>query len=130
MISSALGYPVINNFHLAAPDSCTYIAHSIVVTQIGMLVMRCVIARLCGKKYGFLFILFFLNNQSTPTGSSDNFISIETQYGNISEGPTFFSFKSNAQSFRSIFNYRNFISRSEEHTYELQSRENIVCRII
>src|SRR5690606_29955162 len=110
MIGSALGYPIINNFHLSAPDSGTYIAHSVVVSQIGMFVMRCIIPSLCGQKYGLLFILLFLHNQSTPTGSSDNFISIETQYGNISESSTFFSFISTSQGIGSIFNDGNFIS--------------------
>src|SRR5690606_33193386 len=145
---------LIEHLHLPPANTGTNITHSVLIPYLTMLIMRSVVSGLRRKKNSFVFQFFCMRNNGTTTRGGDNLVSVKRQHPNIAQGATLLAFIGASQSFCRIFQNRDVIflryrldfigfkrhaikvhgynrfGRSEEHTSELQSRENLVCRLL
>src|SRR5699024_8913531 len=79
-ILPSLLYPLCKHFHLTSSNPCAYIAHAVIVPNMGMLVVWCLVPGLCCQKPGFFDPVLIVGHQSAPSRSSDDFIAVERKY--------------------------------------------------
>ena len=77
---------IIKNTHLATPDACTHITHSVVVTDVGMLIIWICITRLSSVPHHFVSIFCIATNESTSTRGCNHFITIERENTILTKG--------------------------------------------
>ena len=95
--------------HLTTTDTRTNITHTIIVTDLFMLVMRERFTSLRSIKHRLLLGAFIRNDQSPATRSSDHLITIKRQHAKGTESTAFLSLKLRTQSLCSILQHWNII---------------------
>ena len=108
-ICSSIYNSIGQNSHLPPSNTSKHIAHSIIVADVGMLVMRCRVSGLGGKKSGFLYPILVVRNQSPTARSGNNFISIKRQNSHIPKTTHHLAIPVASKCFCGIFNYQNVV---------------------
>ena len=105
----------IEDKHLPTTDTRTNIAHTVVVTDMGMLVMRSGITSLRSVELCLSGLLFRTTDQSTSPGSRDHLVAIERESGQFTECATLPSVQFRTQSLRGILQYGDTITTRNIH---------------
>ena len=100
---------LIQHSHLTTTDAGTNITHTIIVTDLFMLVMRERFTSLRSIKHSLLLGAFIRNNQSPATRSSDHLITVKRQHAKGTESTALLPLKLRTQSLCSILQHRNII---------------------
>ena len=77
---------ILENSHLTTADTRTNIRHTIVVANLGMLVVRISITCLCSVPHNVVGILVITANKCTSTRGSNHLISIEREHTETAKG--------------------------------------------
>src|SRR5690606_29942894 len=94
--------PFVQDLHLSPTYTGEHIAHPIIVAYGRMLVMGRIVPGLGRQKDGPFLKLPVPCNHGSATRSSNNFIPVKGQDGNIPKSSTFFPFVSTAQGLGTI----------------------------
>src|SRR5690606_17275269 len=103
-------YPFVQDLHLSPTYTGEHIAHSIIVAYGRMLVMGSIVPSLRRQKDSPFLKLAVPCYQGPATRSSNYFIPVKGEDGNISKCSTFFSIISTAQCFGTILKDRNTVT--------------------
>jgi len=85
---AVMGNMIFQHSHLTTTDTSTNITHTIIITNLFMLVMRERFTSLRSIKHCLLLGAFIRNDQSPATRSSDHLITVKRQHAKGTESTT------------------------------------------
>src|SRR5690606_12302924 len=76
-VGPACFYTFVQYFHLSSSDPCNDIGHTVIITNLRMLIIGSRIPRLGSEKYRFFLFFSCLGYERTSTGGGYNFVSVK-----------------------------------------------------
>src|SRR5690606_39725940 len=76
-------HAVIDDLELSPANACTDIAEAIVITNSGVLVMGCIVARVGGKEFRFGCPLRVVGKERATAGCRDDLVAVEREYSYV-----------------------------------------------
>ena len=104
MHMTMMGYMVVDNSHLTATNASAYVAQTIVITNLLMLIIRIRLACLCSKKHDVVPSLVVRTDKSPSSTRGYHLIAIKAKHAILAERATDLSFVTRAKAFCSILN--------------------------
>ena len=99
----------LQHVHLSAANSGAHVAKSVIVADCLVVVVRPLLAGLCGIEFHAVGFLFGVAHQCAATRSGDNLVSVETQASVVAEGSAFLAFVFRTESLGGVFYDRNAV---------------------
>ena len=106
---------LVDDGHLAATDTGTNVTHTVVETNLLMLVVGIALAILGGIHHNLAPLFFVVGNQGTATRSGNHLVAIETQHAIFSKCSQYLTFILRTETFSSILNDWNIVAVSNLH---------------
>ena len=96
---------VIQHSHLPAADTCTDVRHSVVVSNLLVLVVRITLAVLRGVHHNLAPVLLILGDESAAARSSYHLVAVEREYAILTERTQHLTFVPRAEALGSILHH-------------------------
>ena len=106
---------LIHNRHLTTTNACTHIAHSIIIADFLVLIIRITLAILRGIHHHLAPSLVGRRNQRTATAGGNHLIAIKTQHTVAAKRAQHTPLIARAKALGSILNHRNIVAIGNLH---------------
>ena len=100
---------IIHHRHLSPTDTGTDVTHTIVISNLLMLIIRITLTILRGIHHNLAPMLLILSDERTTSRSSNHLVTVERQHAILSECAQHLSFILRPESLCSILHYRNTV---------------------